>query len=103
MSRQNVEIVRRLYDAYLRGDAATALAAFDPDIEWDATHHPDGRVYRGYDGIQQFLREWQDLWESTWSQPERFLEAGDEVVVLTREMTRLKGSGLEVTERHAEI
>lgn len=103
MSRENVEIVQQMYDAYNRRDAATALSAFDPEVVWDARHHPDGRVYHGHAGIQEFLRAWHNLWESTHSEPERFLDAGDEVVVLTREMTRLKDSGLEVTEPHAEI
>ena len=37
MSRVNVEIVRRVYDAIARGDTATVLAAYDPEIEWERT------------------------------------------------------------------
>lgn len=96
-----MEIVRGLYDAYLRGAAGAARAAIDPDVEWDSRHHPDGRVYRGHDGVREFFRDWLGLWESTSSHPERFLDAGDRVVVLTLETT--KAGGLEVTERHAEL
>ena len=33
MSRENVEIVRRAVDAMVSGDAGTALASLDPEIE----------------------------------------------------------------------
>jgi ketosteroid isomerase-like protein len=103
MSQENVELVRRVYDAYLRGDAATALSAFDPEIEWDARHHPDGHVYHGHEGVQQFILGWLSTWETFETEIEDYLDADDDVVVLTRETGRLKGSGLEVSARHAEI
>ena len=37
MSQENVEIVRAATEAVLSGDAATALDALDPDVEWHAT------------------------------------------------------------------
>src|SRR4051812_18631956 len=101
MSPQNVDIVRRLYEAYNRGDGDAAFALIDTDVEWDSRHHPDGRVYHGHDGVREFVENWRGLWESTHSEPERFLDAGDRVVVLTLEMT--KAAGLEITEHHAEI
>ncbi|HKP89347.1 MAG TPA: hypothetical protein VJT75_05175 [Thermoleophilaceae bacterium] len=39
MSQENVEIVRRMYDAFLRGDREAARAVLDPEVEWDARHH----------------------------------------------------------------
>jgi ketosteroid isomerase-like protein len=33
VSAENVEIVRRLYEAYARGDFAAALELLDPEIE----------------------------------------------------------------------
>ena len=101
MSQENVNTVRGVYDAYLRDDPDAAFAAIDPDVEWDSRHHPDGRVYHGHDGVREFFRDWLALWESTYSRPEKFLDAGDRVVVLTVETT--KAGGLEVTEQHAEI
>jgi ketosteroid isomerase-like protein len=37
MSRENVEIVRRGWDAWLRGDLAGLFATFDPEIVWDTS------------------------------------------------------------------
>ena len=37
MSQENVEIVRRVYEAAARRDAANIFALYDPDVELDAT------------------------------------------------------------------
>lgn len=36
MSRENVETVRGLLDAFARRDHESAFARYDPEIEWDA-------------------------------------------------------------------
>ena len=54
MSQENVEIVRLVYEVAARGDdAATVLALYDPEVEWDISHSParelmGHRVYRGH-------------------------------------------------------
>ena len=37
MSQENVEIVRRAYEAFNASDLGTVLAILDPDIEWNAS------------------------------------------------------------------
>lgn len=37
MSRENVELLLRGYEAFNRRDFATAFEAWDPDAEWDTT------------------------------------------------------------------
>jgi ketosteroid isomerase-like protein len=37
MSRENVEVVQRLFDAIGRRDSEAVLALYDPEIEWDAS------------------------------------------------------------------
>ena len=34
MSNESVELIRTAYEAYARGDVATMLEFFDPDLEW---------------------------------------------------------------------
>src|SRR3954447_21331028 len=103
MSQQNVGIVRRMWDAFLQADFATALSFCDPDIEWDGTNLPDGQVGRGHDAVMDHIRRWADQWESWTVDVERISDAGDEgIVVLIRERGRSK-SGLEMDEQHAEL
>jgi ketosteroid isomerase-like protein len=47
MSQENVEVVRRSYESYLRGDLEAALAAFDPEVETYDHDIPDAEAYRG--------------------------------------------------------
>jgi uncharacterized protein len=81
MSRENVETLKAAYDAFNRGDWDSALSVFAPDAEWHEPDLPDAAVYRGHARIRKY---WQSL-ESTVpgfrSRPERFVEAGDRVLV----------------------
>jgi hypothetical protein len=51
MLDENVEVVRRMWDAFLSGDFDTALSCLACDIEWDGTNLPDGRVGRGHEAV----------------------------------------------------
>ena len=65
MSQENVEIVREAFIATSGGDAAAALWAWDPAIEWDmsgVTGWPEKRVYRGEE-VGEFLRMWDESWQ----------------------------------------
>jgi uncharacterized protein len=103
MSRENVEIVRQMWDAFLGGDPASGLSFCDPEIEWDGTNLPDGKVARGHAAITEHVARWAEMWDDWRMEPEEFIDAGgDHVVLVFREIGRSK-SGLRVDERHAEL
>jgi ketosteroid isomerase-like protein len=103
MSRENVEVVCRMWEAFLANDFETALSSFHPDVEWDGTNLPDGRVGRGLEAIMDHLTRWADMWESWNVEVERVIDAGgDHVVVFIRETGR-SSSGLNMDERHGEL
>jgi ketosteroid isomerase-like protein len=104
MSQENVEIVRRMWEAFLANDFQTALSSYDPDVEWDGTNLPDGQVGRGLDAIMDHITRWSDMWGESWRvEVERVIDAGgDQVVVFIRETGR-SSSGLEMDERHGEL
>jgi ketosteroid isomerase-like protein len=103
MSQENVELVRRMWEAFLENDLQAALAAYDPDVEWDGTNLPDGQVGRGVDAIMDHITRWSAMWESWNVEVEQVIDAGNEqVVVLIRETGR-STNGLDMDERHAEL
>jgi ketosteroid isomerase-like protein len=103
MSRENVEIVRRMWDAFLAADFQTALSFYAEDVEWDGTNLPDGKIGRGHEAILDHVTRWNEAWDDWTVDVERVLEAGsDHVVLLMRERGRSE-SGLSMDERHAEL
>ena len=105
MSQENVEIVKRSYEAFNRRDWDRARELFDPDVELHGTiggleQHV---VVRGPDAIQaQFETEDNEIWDEHRIEPQEFIDAGDQVVVLQREYQRGK-SGVELVIDTASI
>jgi ketosteroid isomerase-like protein len=103
MSEEHVEVVRLMWDAFLKGDLQTALSFSHQEVEWDGTNLPDGQVGRGHEAILDHIKRWADQWEEWTVEVERIIDAGSErVVVLIRERGRSK-SGLNIDEHHAEL
>ena len=96
MSEPNVEIVRRFYDAYGRGDLESALAAFDPDVVAYDHDIPDSGEYKGLEGLFRWQADWESGWESWRWDPEEFIEAGERVVAVLRVHARGRESGVDV-------
>jgi ketosteroid isomerase-like protein len=104
MSRQNVEIVRECIESFQRGDYATALEALDPEIEYELTHFPDGKIYHGHDGVREAFRIWIGTWENYRQELDELIDAGDnEVIALVREFGRGIGSGIELERPTAGV
>ena len=96
MSQENVEAVRRSYEAYERGDMESALAALDPEIEVYDHDIPDSREYRGLEGVLRWQADWEASWASWRWEPEEFIDAGDRVVAVLRVHAIGRGSGIDV-------
>ncbi|MFL5820564.1 MAG: nuclear transport factor 2 family protein [Solirubrobacteraceae bacterium] len=103
MSQENVELVRRMWEAFLSNDFQTALTSYDPDVEWDGTNLPDGQVGRGLEAIMDHITRWSDMWESWNVEVERVIDAGDDHVVVFIRETGRSSSGLDMDERHGEL
>jgi ketosteroid isomerase-like protein len=103
MSQENVEIVRQMWDCFVGDNPVSGLSFCDPDIEWDGTNLPDGKVARGHEAIVEHAMRWAEMWDGWTMQPEQFIDGGcDQVVVVFREIGR-SDSGLQMDERHAEL
>jgi ketosteroid isomerase-like protein len=103
MSQENVDIVRQMWEAFLGDDPTSGLSFCDPDIEWDGTNLPDGKVARGREAIVEHAARWAEMWDEWTMEPERFIDAGgDQVILVFREIGRSE-SGLQMDERHAEL
>ncbi len=113
VSRENVELVRRLY-AELASEGSIqefeprltddALSRFlDPAIEWIPVTHSVLAVdsYRGFDGVRRFWGEFLSAWERYSVEPLRFYDAGDQVAVVVHIIGRTHE--LEVDETRSSL
>jgi len=106
MSRENVEIVRRLFDAVARRDAETVLSLYHPDVEWDGSRHRWGEVLagpsrvHGHEGLRRWGRKYYEAWENLEDNIEELIDAGEHVVSVVTTRARGRASGVEVEWKH---
>jgi ketosteroid isomerase-like protein len=113
VSRENIELIRRLYEA-LASEGSTrefeerltdeALSHYlDPGIEWVPVAHSLLAVerYRGFDGVRRFWGEFLSTWESYKVEPLSFDDTGDQVAVVVQIIGRTHE--LEVDEIRSSL
>jgi ketosteroid isomerase-like protein len=103
MSRENVEIVRRLLDALLLGDEETVTSILDPDVRVVDDDLPDAGEYAGIDGLAAWASNWDESWESWQLEPQALIDAGDQVVALVKLFAVGKGSGVTVERNNGMV
>jgi uncharacterized protein len=102
MSEENVEIVRRMYDAFHSGDADGALAHFDPDVVVDASRaRPDGAIGQGHEQLNTIVAAWVGAFDEWREEIAEMRDLGSRVLVLSVQYGRGKGSGVEVEAPYA--
>lgn len=82
---ENVETLKRGYEAFNSGDVETLAGVFAEDIHWEGTNDqrvPGGGTFDGRDDVLAALGRYTEPFESISSQPDEFIEQGDTVVVL---------------------
>ncbi len=103
MSRENIEIVRRLYHAMNARDLAAVSELTHPDAEWI----PDSRVgegpVRGREAVIRFFMDRAEMFDQLHAELERLLEKDDKVLAFVRTTGRGKGSGAEFEIRIGQL
>jgi ketosteroid isomerase-like protein len=82
-----VDLVKRSYVAFERGDMDGVLGDMDPGIEWQqAQGLPHGGTYHGVEEVRRNIFDPLDeqWWDEFTAVPTEFLDADGEVVVLGR-------------------
>jgi ketosteroid isomerase-like protein len=104
VSRENVEIVRELYDAWNRGDFDAAWRRCDAELVSDRSRSiVDRRIYRGTKEVEQFWNDWKSVWETARWEIDEYIDAGDDVVVLGRFHGRGVNSGASVEANVSQL
>lgn len=99
MSEENVEIVRRVIDAWNRRDIDELVTCTDPETEY--VNHPKAVEPGTRRGIAEVSAVWRSQWEfgnGRFDAVERIFDRGDEVFVLCRMSAAIARSDSRIEE-----
>ncbi len=101
MSKENVEIVRRVVAAFNTPDleGITEVASPDMVLDWSQSEGPLQGVFEGLDGVRGWVAMTRDAFESFSIEPIEFADSGDHVVMWSRVGGKGRGSGIEVNAK----
>jgi ketosteroid isomerase-like protein len=107
MSQDNVNTIRRMYEAFAKGDIPTVIAALDPQVEWwEAENfiYADGNPYVGPQAVLAgvFMRIGGE-WESFAVAPTEVLDAGNAIIAHGHYSGIYKKNGASVRAQFAHL
>jgi uncharacterized protein len=105
MSREDAQLVRRLYGAWNRGDMAALTDVFDPQVEVRPALSVflASTTYRGHDGVVAWYAETNEPWAALHAEPHRVLDAGERTVVVIGLQGRVPGGQVDVDAEIAHV
>jgi ketosteroid isomerase-like protein len=101
MSQENVETVRRVFEAEVRRDTALFDAVMDPALEMDQSDSPFGdfaeaKPRHGRQEVQETFRDWYATFENVQAEVSELIDAGEHVISVFTYRGRGRVSGVEV-------
>ena len=98
MSQENVELVKRSFELFLRGDLDAWIETLDPDIGWDISTHPLPDVPNHGRGRDAFATDMMATYLSGWmdysAELKELVDAGDEVIASSTKRASMGGTGV---------
>lgn len=99
MSRQNVQLTRRLVEAVNARDVGAVAALCDVEIELDSALSGVGGIYRGHDGLRRYFQDLEDAWgEEVRREPDAYFDLGEHTLMLYVAHARGRQSGVELAQ-----
>jgi ketosteroid isomerase-like protein len=97
MSQENVEVVRRGWDAYARGDISAMLDVFAEDVVTVRPEPPARGRFEGREGVLESLFSWAEDFDEFNQTPLELIDAGDRVITHVLQKAHGAQSGVPVT------
>src|SRR3954470_11001401 len=101
---EEIARLRRIYDAFDRGDVDDLVADVAHDMRFNSPENlPWGGSRHGQDGIRTMLEELEAHVEGGWGDPDDILDAGDRVVVTGRLRGTARATGADFEASFAQV
>ncbi len=103
MAEADVDTVRRAFDAFIDNDFEAFFAIASTEIAVHPRREEPGVKdrYVGWDEMLEYLTNWYSGWEDYTAEAERYIDAGEYVIVDVREVGVAERSGLRVEDNFA--
>jgi ketosteroid isomerase-like protein len=103
VSEQELEELRKRYEAFARGDWDVAFEGLGPEFEMHDHGLLDVPVLRGPDAIREAQAKAADAFGETRFQPARLIDLDDRILALVRFFARGRGSGVELETKIGQL
>jgi uncharacterized protein len=104
MSQENVELIRRVYDAVTRNDLDAAYFCLHPEVAFHTyAESPSAGVYRGRDAVRRYNEDLFAAFESVRFDVDEVVDAGQRLVVMSTQHAVPKGGHQEMDVQIAEV
>jgi ketosteroid isomerase-like protein len=105
MSRENVEVITRMYREWNRGDVDALADVFDAEAEVRPALSAflASTVYRGHEGVAAWHAETYEPWAELRAEPLRFVDAGEHTVVMLALHARVSGGEVDLDTEIAHV
>lgn len=97
MTEMHEALVGRLYNAFNQRDMEGIVALCSTEMEFAAVTGEEvgrGDPYRGVDGLREYLRDVERIWEELLITPSRVEQSGDRLLVVGRVYVRSRELGI---------
>jgi ketosteroid isomerase-like protein len=97
MSQENLEVARRCLELFGRGEMEALLRYVDPAIETnEGAELPGAASYFGHAGLAMAYDHWASQWDDLRIELEELIDAGRDVIAVTRHHGTGRASGAAV-------
>ena len=104
MPEAKIDLARKGYETFARGDLDAALDLMHPDIEaHDPPEMPDAAIHRGREAVRRDWAGTAELFDDFSIEVEEFFDAGEELVVFVQYRGRGRESGADVEAQMAHV
>ena len=104
MAVDRVNLVREGFEAWNSEDPNWVLNHMSPDVEWVAPERdPFPGTYKGFEGVQVFWNRWRNAVGQLKFAPEEMIDGGDHVVVIAFRWARNDITGLQISDKIAQV
>jgi len=103
MSEENVQIVRRCYEALRKDDLGQFLDHVHPDVEWHSLILEIEGVFHGHDGVRKWWRELRSVFPDWDPSIGEVRDLGDYVLVHAHGIGSGASSGVGISDDFWQI